>query len=58
MNTQMSQNVQPNLRAADAAGIAEAARVLAAGGTVAVPTETVYGLGADAENPAAVEPRL
>ncbi|MEB2401448.1 L-threonylcarbamoyladenylate synthase [Parapusillimonas granuli] len=32
----------------------EAARRLAAGGLVAFPTETVYGLGADAENPAAV----
>jgi L-threonylcarbamoyladenylate synthase len=28
--------------------------VLAAGGLVAFPTETVYGLGADADNPAAV----
>jgi len=34
--------------------IAEAARVLAAGGLVAFPTETVYGLGADAGNDAAV----
>ena len=34
--------------------IAEAARVLAAGGLVAFPTETVYGLGADATNAAAV----
>ncbi|MDU4695057.1 MAG: L-threonylcarbamoyladenylate synthase [Paenibacillus sp.] len=33
----------------------EAAEVLASGGTVAFPTETVYGLGADARNPAAVE---
>ena len=31
-----------------------AARVLAGGGLVAFPTETVYGLGADATNPAAV----
>ncbi len=30
------------------------ARLLAAGGTVAFPTETVYGLGADATNPAAL----
>ena len=29
-------------------GIAEACRILAAGGLVAFPTETVYGLGADA----------
>jgi L-threonylcarbamoyladenylate synthase len=34
--------------------VAAAARVLAEGGLVAFPTETVYGLGADAANPAAV----
>ena len=34
--------------------IKAAARVLEAGGLVAFPTETVYGLGADAENPQAV----
>ena len=34
--------------AADAAAIAEAARWLRSGGLVAFPTETVYGLGADA----------
>lgn len=39
---------------ADAAAIAEAARLLAAGGLVAFPTETVYGLGADASDGAAV----
>lgn len=39
---------------ADAADIAAAAAVLEQGGLVAFPTETVYGLGADAENPAAV----
>lgn len=38
----------------DAARIAEAARVLAAGGLVAFPTETVYGLGAAADQPPAV----
>lgn len=32
-----------------------AVTLLRAGGTVAFPTETVYGLGADARNPAAVE---
>lgn len=37
-----------NIRPADDAGIAEAAACLAAGGLVAFPTETVYGLGADA----------
>ncbi|EJC61715.1 hypothetical protein QWA_11982 [Alcaligenes faecalis subsp. faecalis NCIB 8687] len=35
--------------------IEQAAHVLAQGGLVAFPTETVYGLGADAENPAAVQ---
>ena len=34
--------------------IAQAARVLASGGLVAFPTETVYGLGADAANARAV----
>jgi L-threonylcarbamoyladenylate synthase len=34
--------------------VAAAARTLAEGGLVAFPTETVYGLGADATNPAAV----
>jgi L-threonylcarbamoyladenylate synthase len=36
------------------AAIAEAARVLAAGGLIAFPTETVYGLGADAGNGKAI----
>jgi L-threonylcarbamoyladenylate synthase len=39
---------------ADAAAIAAATRCLAAGGLVAFPTETVYGLGADAENGEAI----
>ncbi len=39
---------------ADAAGIAEAAGVLRSGGLVAFPTETVYGLGANALDPVAV----
>ena len=38
----------------DAPGIARAAELLRAGATVAFPTETVYGLGADATNGAAV----
>ncbi|HEU4852000.1 MAG TPA: L-threonylcarbamoyladenylate synthase [Telluria sp.] len=38
----------------DQAAIAAAARVLEQGRLVAFPTETVYGLGADAENPEAV----
>lgn len=40
--------------APDAVAIAAAAAVLRAGGLVAFPTETVYGLGADALDPAAV----
>ena len=39
---------------ANAAAVAEAARVLGAGGLVAFPTETVYGLGADATDGRAV----
>ena len=38
----------------DREGVGAAAACLAAGGLVAFPTETVYGLGADAANPAAV----
>jgi L-threonylcarbamoyladenylate synthase len=34
--------------------VAKAAQCLAEGGLVAFPTETVYGLGADAANPAAI----
>jgi L-threonylcarbamoyladenylate synthase len=40
--------------AADEAGIAEAARLILAGQPVAVPTETVYGLAADATSGEAV----
>jgi L-threonylcarbamoyladenylate synthase len=40
---------------ADAAAIHEAAALLKEGKTVAFPTETVYGLGADARSDAAVE---
>jgi L-threonylcarbamoyladenylate synthase len=39
---------------ADAAGVELAARTLVKGGLVAFPTETVYGLGADATNGQAV----
>jgi len=38
----------------DAGGLARAVALLAGGGIVAFPTETVYGLGADARNGAAV----
>jgi L-threonylcarbamoyladenylate synthase len=39
---------------ANEAAMGEAARILAGGGLVAFPTETVYGLGADATNPKAI----
>jgi L-threonylcarbamoyladenylate synthase len=42
------------MRAVDAAAIARAVDVLEHGGLVVFPTETVYGLGADADNPQAV----
>jgi L-threonylcarbamoyladenylate synthase len=42
------------IRRFDDAGIAEAARLIVAGACVAVPTETVYGLAADATNGVAV----
>lgn len=42
------------IRQPDSAALAEAASALEAGRLVAFPTETVYGLGADAENPAAI----
>ncbi len=41
-------------QAADADALAEAARILRRGGLVAFPTETVYGLGADATDDRAV----
>ena len=40
--------------AGDSASIIEAAKIIQSGGLVAFPTETVYGLGADACNPEAV----
>ena len=43
-----------NIRKADAAAIDQAARLIRAGRLVAFPTETVYGLGADATNDRAV----
>jgi L-threonylcarbamoyladenylate synthase len=43
-----------NIVTADDAGIARAGEILRAGGLVAFPTETVYGLGADATNDRAV----
>ncbi len=47
--------LQPTpLLSPDKAGLEEAARLLRVGGLVAFPTETVYGLGADATNDRAV----
>lgn len=42
------------MKPVDPAAIERAARILARGGLVAFPTETVYGLGADADDEAAV----
>src|SRR3954451_18471261 len=50
MNVGLKTQILP---AGDAA-VAAAARALAEGGLVAFPTETVYGLGADATNPTAI----
>ncbi len=44
--------IEPNIAGS---ALQEAGAVLASGGIVAFPTETVYGLGADARNTAAVE---
>ena len=46
---EQQQDTEAMLRA-----VQEAAAILRRGGLVALPTETVYGLGADAANPAAV----
>src|SRR6266571_3394138 len=46
--------LQVDAHSPDAAAIARAAQVLRAGGLVAFPTETVYGLGANALDAAAV----
>jgi len=50
----MPVQVATRLLPANRDSVAEAARVLSEGGLVAFPTETVYGLGADATNGAAV----
>ena len=46
--------IAANVVAADAAAVRRAARLLRAGSLVAFPTETVYGLGADATSAAAI----
>ena len=50
----MTRLITVDAHAPDPAAIAEAAAVLRAGGLVAFPTETVYGLGANALDPGAV----
>lgn len=50
----MSERYDTRIIPADKDGIAHAARLILAGETVAVPTETVYGLAADATNAEAV----
>src|SRR4051812_4772135 len=50
----MSVGLKTQILPAGDAAVAAAARTLAQGGLVAFPTETVYGLGADAGNPAAI----
>ena len=50
----MNPTLETRILPAGEAAVAAAARILGAGGLVAFPTETVYGLGADAANPAAI----
>src|SRR5882672_12761566 len=52
--TEMTTEPMTRIVKADPAAVAAAARCLAAGGLLAFPTETVYGLGADARNGEAV----
>lgn len=52
--TMQTQVLQIDAQSPDPALIAQAAAVLRAGGLAAFPTETVYGLGANALDPAAV----
>ena len=50
----MEVRLKTQILPAGEAAVAAAARILAEGGLVAFPTDTVYGLGADATNPAAI----
>ena len=50
----MNVGLKTQILPVDEVALAAAARCLADGGLVAFPTETVYGLGADANNPAAI----
>ena len=51
----MEETYETKLLPPDEAGIALAASLLQAGELVGIPTETVYGLAADALNPKAAE---
>ena len=50
----MNTRLKTSVLSANEAAVAAAARFLREGGLVAFPTETVYGLGADATNAAAI----
>ena len=50
----MTDEIATRVAPADATALADAARCLAHGGLVAFPTETVYGIGADATNGTAI----
>lgn len=54
MRSPLRHNVMPRIVVPDEESIAEAVQRLAAGDVIALPTETVYGLGADTLNPIAL----
>ena len=51
-------SINTEVRPADAEGIARAAELLRQGELVALPTETVYGIAADARNGEAVSKKM
>ena len=53
MNTIMAEVASDITEAEPSEELQQAAEILKSGGLVAFPTETVYGLGGDALNPAA-----
>jgi L-threonylcarbamoyladenylate synthase len=55
MESLITKRIVVSAESPDMVAIREAADILRRGGVVAFPTETVYGLGADALNPHAVE---
>ena len=52
MNTKLLKIEDPEVQSAE---VQQAADIIREGGLVAIPTETVYGLGANALNPQAVK---